>query len=113
MDAIGVGLANFDAIGRWRTKDGPFTVDASEKMGDGTLIAGPEGLRGYLLKRKHDFVRTLADRLLTFALGRGMESSDEAAIGQIAARAAKEGYRFSSVVSAVVTSEPFLKRRTR
>lgn len=111
MDAIGFGLENFDAVGKWRTKDGPFPVDSSENMGDGTLIAGPEGLRGYLMKRKDDFVRTLADRLLTYALGRGMEPSDKPAIDRIVAQAAKGGYRFSAVVSAVAASDPFLKRR--
>jgi hypothetical protein len=111
MDALGFALENFDPVGRWRTKDGPFAIDSSERMGDGTLIAGPEGLTAYLMKRKDDFVRTLADRMLTYALGRGTEPSDRPTLDKIAKQTAKSGYRFSGLIKAAVQSEAFLRRR--
>lgn len=111
MDPIGFSLENFDAVGRWRTMDGRFPVESKEKLPDGTTLDGPHGLRNYLLKNKDRFVQTLADRLLTFAVGRGMERSDAPALAKIVAQSSKSGNRFGSLILAVVQSDPFLKRR--
>ena len=83
----------------------------TETLPDGTKLNGPASLRALLLKRKLDFVRTLAEKLLTYALGRGLEPGDKTAVDKIATDAAKDGYRFSSLIQGVAASEPFRKRK--
>lgn len=111
MDPIGFGLENFDAIGAFRATDASQEkIDASGLLPDGRTFVGADGLRAVLLTQKDEFVRCLTDRLLTFALGRGLERTDRRFVREIAANAAKNNYRFSTLVTDIVTSVPFQKR---
>ncbi|GAB4464352.1 MAG: DUF1592 domain-containing protein [Armatimonadaceae bacterium] len=107
MDGIGFGLENFDAIGAWRMMDGEAKVDSSATMPDGKSFSGPSGLQNYLLGQKGQFTKALTEKLLTFALGRGIEPYDRCNIDDMAKFVANNNYKFSSVVEAVVISEPF------
>lgn len=107
MDGIGFGLENFDAVGAWRMTDGESKVDASATMPDGKSFAGPDGLKNYLMGQKGQFTKAFTEKLMTFALGRGIEPYDRCDIEGLAKQVAKDGYKFSSVVEAVVSSEPF------
>ena len=111
LDPLGFALENFDAVGRYRTEDDGIPVQASGALPDGTLVDGPRGLREILLSRRQEFVETLADRLLTYALGRGLESYDRPAVRQIRRRVETGDYRFSALVTAIVESVPFRLRR--
>jgi hypothetical protein len=111
MDQLGFGLENFDAIGRWREEDGPNRVDASGELPSGERFAGPAQLAGILKKRKADFSRCLTEKMLTFALGRGLMSYDRCAVDTIVDGLASRDYRFSVLVSEIAGSEPFCKRR--
>jgi mono/diheme cytochrome c family protein len=110
MDPIGFGLENFDAVGAWRDVDGGAALDVSGELPDGAKFNGPIGLKKYLSTKKTQFTRTFTERLLTYALGRGVESTDRCNLDTMAATVAKEQYKFSSVVAAIVTSEPFRLR---
>ncbi len=108
MDPLGFALENFDGLGRWRPG-----VDASGVLPDGTKIDGPVGLRQVLLDRKEQFVETASERLLTYALGRGVEPFDMPAVRTIVRDAAPNDYRWSSLITGVVHSVPFQMRRAR
>jgi mono/diheme cytochrome c family protein len=111
MDELGFALENFDAIGEWRDIDAAGSpIDASAKLPDGTTFTGPAELRRVLLKHADDFLTTLTDKLLTYALGRGLEAADAPAIRQIKREAAPANYRFASLIQAIVTSTPFQMR---
>lgn len=107
MDSIGFGLETFDAIGTWRTMDGDAKVDSSATMPDGKSFEGPAGLKNYMLGQKDHFARAFTEKVLTYGLGRGVEPYDRCNLEAMAQQVAKSGYKFSAVVSAVVTSEPF------
>jgi hypothetical protein len=111
MDPIGFGLENFDAAGGWRTKEGRFDVDSSGTLPDGRTFEGVGGLRNILKSQSALFTRTLTEKILTFALGRGLESSDKAAVEQINQRLTANGYKLSALATAIVESEPFQMRR--
>ncbi len=111
MDPIGFGLENFDAVGGWRTKDGETSVDASGVLPDGAKFNGPSELKNILLGKKTEFVRCLATKLTTFALGRGVERTDKCKIDTIVETTAKNGYKFSALITAIVQSDPFRKQR--
>lgn len=112
MDPIGFGLENFNGIGEWRNQDGKFKIEPAGKLVSGEAFNGPGDLAGILVqKKKGDFVRCLSEKMLTYALGRGMEYYDKCAVDQISAGVAKQNYRFSSVILEVVKSVPFQKRR--
>jgi hypothetical protein len=112
MDPIGFGFENFDGIGAWREKDAGAAIDPSGELVSGETFQGPADLRTILLKKKkEDFLRCLSEKLLTYALGRGLEYYDRCAIDQITKDLAKRNYRFSSLISAVVKSTPFQMRR--
>ena len=112
MDPVGLSLENFDAIGRWRTlTPGLAPIDASGGLPDGTTFDGAAGLRQAILDRSDQFVRTLADKLLTYALGRATEHYDAPAIRAVERDAADGGYRFSDLVLGIVRSTPFQMRR--
>jgi hypothetical protein len=111
MDPIGFSLENFDATGKWRTEDDGAKIDNSGVLPEGTKFAGPDELRSILLKKKGEFVHCLADKMLTYAIGRGLEPSDKCYIDEVARHVETQEYRFSSLVAAVVRSEPF--RNTR
>ncbi len=112
LDPIGFALENFDAVGTFRIEDDGAPIEASGALPDGTLIDGPQGLRQVLLSRRVEFVEALADRLLTYALGRGLEPYDRPAVREIRRRAEADGYRFSALVGAIVESVPFQLRRS-
>ncbi|GIW80836.1 MAG: filamin [Gemmatales bacterium] len=109
MDPLGFGFENYDAIGAWRNKDGPFPIDASGTLPDGQKFNGPAELKAILKMRKKDFARCLSEKMLTYALGRGLEYYDKCAIDEIVARLVKNEYRFSALILAVVHSDPFQK----
>lgn len=110
MDPLGFALENFDAVGRWRERDSDFPIDSTGNWANRASFDGVEGLETALLQRPDLFVGTLAEKLLTFGLGRGIENSDAAAVRQIVRRANREEYRFSSLILAVVESPPFQMR---
>ena len=112
MDPIGFALENYDGVGRWRTQDAGAEIDASGRLPDGAEFQGPAGLSQLLLtKYRDDFVRTATEKLLTYALGRGVEYDDYAAIRAIDREAARDNYRISSWILAIVNSTPFRMRR--
>jgi hypothetical protein len=112
MDPLGFALENFDGIGRWRTTDANAAIDASGAMPDGTKFSGPAEFRRVLLdERRAMFVSTVTDRLLTYALGRGLEHYDAPVVRRIVRDSAPGGHRLSSLVLGVVTSMPFQMRR--
>ena len=111
MDPIGFGLENYDAAGAWRTKDGNFDIDSTGTLPDGRSFTGAQGLKQVLLAQKDLFVHNLADKMLTYALGRGLERSDAPAVDRIVGQVAAADYRFSALVLAIVSSEPFQMRR--
>ena len=112
MDPVGLSLENFDATGRWRTlTDGFEPIDASGSFPDGTTFDGVAGLRAALVSRADQFVRTMTEKLLTYALGRAVEHYDQPAVRAIERAAARDDYRFSSIVLGIVNSTPFQMRR--
>lgn len=112
MDPIGFSLDNFDAIGRWRTMEGNTPIDASSVLADGTKLSGPEGPRDLLLARQELFVRALTSKLLTYALGRGVEYYDEPAVRGIMRSAAADGNTLASLILGVTKSVPFQMKAT-
>jgi hypothetical protein len=112
MDPLGFGLENLNAIGSWREKDGNFPVDASGELPGGRKFQGPAELKALLKQEREAFVRGLSEKLLTYALGRGLERPDRPVVSQIAGRVAASNYRFSSLVLAIVDSLPFQQRRS-
>jgi mono/diheme cytochrome c family protein len=113
MDPIGFALENYDAVGRWRVTDAGAPIVASGRLPDGTEFDGPAGLSQLLLtKYRDDFVRTATEKLLTYALGRGVEYYDVPTIRSIDREAARDNYRISSLILALVRSTPFQMRRT-
>ena len=112
LDPLGFALERFDAVGAHRTEEDGVPVEASGALPDGTLVDGPAGLRQVLLDRRQEFVETLAARLLTYALGRGLESYDRPAVREIRRRTEAANHRFSALVAAIVDSVPFRLRRT-
>ena len=114
MDPIGFALENFNAVGEWRTQDSGVTVDAKGKLPNGAEFEGPGGLKKLLLNEHRDeFVETVVHKLMTYALGRGLEARDEPTVRLVARKAAAEGYKMSALVTAIVESTPFQMRRTQ
>jgi hypothetical protein len=113
MDPLGFALENFDAIGEWRAQDrwAGTPIDASSQLVDGTTISGPVDLRKVLLKRSQQFVQTMTEKLMTYAMGRSVEYYDMPVVRQIVRDAARDNYRFSSLVMGVVKSAPFQMRK--
>ena len=111
MDDIGFGLENFDAIGRWRDTDNGRPIDARGELEAGLAFSGPVELVTILKTRSTDFARVFSERMLTYALGRGLEYYDRCAVDDIQERLQQNDYRFSELILAVIESEPFLKRR--
>ena len=112
MDPIGFGFENFNAIGAWREKDGEYAIDASGQLVSGETFNGPAELKALLVTRKRDeFVQCLARKMLTYALGRGLEYYDKCAVDQICKRLAKDNYKFSTLILEIVKSTPFQMRR--
>jgi hypothetical protein len=107
MDPLGFSLENFDALGKWRTTIDTLPIDASASLPDGTTFDGVAGLRRLMNEHQEDFARTLTQKLLTYALGRSVEASDWPTIRQITRQAAPGAYRWSALVTGVVSSTPF------
>jgi hypothetical protein len=113
MDPLGFALENFDAIGEWRSADrwAGTPIDAAGKLVDGTPLSGPVDLRTTLTRRSDQFVQTLTEKLMTYGLGRRVEYYDMPAVRQIVRDAARDNYRFSSIVMGIVKSAPFQMRK--
>jgi len=112
IDPLGFALENFDAIGKWRTTDAGTPVDASGQLPDGSQFEGPAGLRNVLLSKRDEFVISVTQKLLTYALGRGIEYYDAPAVRTITRGAAADDYRWSALVLGIVESVPFQMRRS-
>ncbi|MFO0953175.1 MAG: DUF1592 domain-containing protein [Isosphaeraceae bacterium] len=113
MDPLGFGFENFDGIGAWREKDGNFPVDPSGVLPNGKTFQGPKELKAILKARQKDFVRCLAEKMLTYATGRGVEYYDACAVDRIVEGTVSDGGRFSKLVLEIVQSDPFQKRKGR
>jgi len=111
MDPLGFGLENYDAIGGWRSEDGKYPIDASGKLPDGRSFRGPEEMKVILKGDREAFARCVTEKMLTYALGRGLERYDKRTVKAIADRLAARRYRFSALVEEIVKSPPFRMRR--
>ena len=111
MDPLGFALENYDAIGRWRSADGQIPIDSKGQLPDGTTFAGAAELKALLRAKSPQFVRGLTEKMLTYALGRGIESYDKPAIEKIARQVESNGDRFSVLIDGIVDSAPFQMRR--
>jgi hypothetical protein len=110
MDPIGFALENFDAVGAWRAEDAGAPIDASGELSDGTRVDGVVTLRQALLSRPDLFAGTMTEKLLVYALGRGLDHHDMPVVRGILREAAVNDYRFSSLILGVVRSVPFQMR---
>ena len=110
MDPMGFALENFDGIGKWRDEDDGIPIETVTLLPDGTEIDSPQRFREVLLEGD-EFVLTVAEKLLTYAIGRGLDHHDAPAVRQIVRDIAGDGYRWSSLVSGIVNSQPFRMRR--
>jgi mono/diheme cytochrome c family protein len=110
MDPIGLALENFDHVGKWRSEDGKASIDATAELVDGTKLDGPLTLRRALLDRSDVFATVAAEKLLTYAVGRAAQHQDMPAIRAVVRDAARDKYRFSSLVLGIVKSPPFQMR---
>jgi mono/diheme cytochrome c family protein len=111
MDPLGLALENFNADGSWRELDAGDKIDASTVLPDGTAFSGPSGLQDILLARKVSFTEAFTERLMVYALGRGLEPTDKPAIRAIRRKAAADGYRVNTIILGIVESLPFQKRK--
>jgi hypothetical protein len=110
IDPVGFALEHYDAIGRWRVLEAGQPIDDAGSLPDGTTFVGVAGLEQALLSRGELLVQTLTEKLLTFALGRGVDESDAPAVRQIVRQARAADYRFSSLILGIVQSVPFQMR---
>ena len=111
MDTLGFGLENYDAIGKWRTMDGKFPLDVTGVMPNGKAFAAPSEMRTLLKEDLPEFSRCLTEKMLTYALGRGLERYDKRTVEEIDRKIAASGYRFQALVYEIVRSLPFQSRR--
>ena len=111
IDPLGFGLENYDAIGAWRTHERKFPIDASGAFPTGESFSGPQELKTLLKARKDEFARCLTEKMLTYALGRGLERYDKPTVNEIVRRLREDSYRFSRLVVEIVRSMPFRMRR--
>jgi hypothetical protein len=110
MDPLGFALENFDATGQWRTREGDTVIDASAALPDGTTFSGPIGLRNWMTARPEQFATSVTEKLMIYALGRGLEHYDAPAVRKIVRLNAVGGYKFQSLLLGVVKSTPFQMR---
>ncbi len=111
LDPLGFALENYDAVGAWRVKDGEEVVDASGVLPSGEKFQGPTDFQKILLGKKKQIIRNLSERMLTYAIGRGVEHEDRCYVDEIAANVSQDRYRFSALVTSIVTSDPFRKQK--
>lgn len=109
MDPLGFALENYDGIGAWRDFDGKFPIDPAGKLPNGEAITGPDGLKS-VLKNRDDFIESLTEKMLIYALGRGLEHYDKCVIDDTCKLLKTNNYKFSVLVNGIVTSEPFLQQ---
>jgi hypothetical protein len=112
MDPIGFAFENFDAVGAWRDKDGSVKIDASGVLPDGRKFDGASGLRNILRADRGAFLRCVAEKMLTYALGRGLEGYDRRAVTALVDATGRQNDRFSALLIEIVKSDPFQKRTT-
>ena len=110
MDAIGFSLETFDAIGGFRTRDGEFEIDASGEFPDGAKFEGIEDLKKILLDRRDEFARCLTEKMMIYAIGRGLEYYDRGSVRDIQKQVAADDYRMQSLIKQIVLSPPFRSR---
>lgn len=113
MDPVGFSFENYDAVGRWRTREEAAPIDASGGLPDGSKFEGVPGLQQALLKHPEAFLTNFTEKLLTYALGRGVEYYDAPAVRRVVRHARKNNYRFSEFILGIVNSTPFQMRRTQ
>jgi hypothetical protein len=113
MDAIGFGLENFNAIGAWRSSDGDSPIDSAGLLPNGRKFSGPAELKKIIKERQDDFCKALSQKMLTYAMGRGLEKTDKCYIEEIVGKTKEQGYKFSALVLQVVHSDPFQKRAAK
>jgi hypothetical protein len=111
MDPLGFGLENYDAIGRWRTMDGKFPVDSSGTLPGGKTFSTPAEMRALLAAQMPQFSRTLIEKMVTYALGRGLKPYDRTTVDNINRMLGADGYRFQTLVQLIIESPPFQSRR--
>ena len=111
MDPLGFGLENYDAIGRWRTEDGKFPVDASGAFPNGKEFSSPASMKTLLRDNMPEFTRCIAEKMLTYALGRGVESSDRRTVQDLVRETVGHEHKLQSLILAIVHSAPFQQRR--
>jgi hypothetical protein len=111
MDPLGFALENFDAIGKWRDKEDGVKIDPSSVLSDGTKIASPQTFRELLLSRKNQFIGTVTEKLLAYAMGRSVEFYDQPTVRQLVRDTAGNDHRWSSLILGIVNSQPFQMRR--
>ena len=104
---MGFGLENYDAVGAWRTHDGKFAIDSSGTLPDGVSFHGAEGLARTLKSSRQAFAGALTEKLLIYALGRGIERTERPLVNQIAERLAANEFKFSTLLMGIVNSAPF------
>ena len=110
MDPLGFALENFDAVGAWRDLDGTHPVDASGTLPNGETFNGPVELKAVLLTKLKPFALCLTEKMMTYALGRGLTETDQCVVEEIAIGTIRDGGRFSRLISGIVHSDPFQKR---
>jgi hypothetical protein len=113
MDPIGFSFENYDAVGRWRKAEDGKPIDAGGSLPDGSKFEGVAGLEKALLSRPELFAGTVTEKLLTYALGRGVEYYDAPAVRKVLSNARTNDFRFSSMIVEVVNSTPFQMRKSR
>ncbi len=107
IDPLGFALENFDAIGRWRDQDAGKPIDNASELADGTKFQGPDQLKAVLLERKDLFIRNLTNKMLGYALGRGLTLKDSCTVDAIMAQLKDNDYRAQTLIEAIVLSVPF------
>ena len=114
MDPLGLALENFDAVGRWRTVDQGEPIDTSGELPGGEVVKGPGDLIRSLSEKNADkYVRCVSEKMLVYALGRGLEYYDLCAIDKIQAKLEKNDYKFSTLIFEIVSSDPFQRKGIR
>ena len=111
MDPLGFALENYDAVGAWRAKDGEMAIDSAAELPNGRKFAGAAELKEVLREQGGEFTQCLTEKLLTYALGRGLQRYDKPVVRQIGRQMAKSDYKFSALVDGIVTSLPFTMKR--
>jgi hypothetical protein len=111
MDVLGFGLENYDAVGKWRTQDGKFPVDASGRFPNGKSFSGPAEMKTLLKQDMPQFTHCLAEKMLTYALGRGVETYDRLAVQDLVRQMAAHDYTLQTLILGIAHSVPFRERR--